>query len=80
MVLHFSYHQKYLLRQKPTLLRSLNLSPEELKRSTVAAHLNGYVGGFGDLQDAKKKANRLGINREQMEMLEKIMGYSRYMF
>lgn len=74
------YHQKYILRQNPALLKSLNLGPEELKHSTVAAHLNGYVCGFGSLEKVQENANRLGINTEQMDMIKKILGNKWYIF
>ncbi|KAL8593018.1 hypothetical protein ACOMHN_017948 [Nucella lapillus] len=44
------YHQKYKLRQDRKLLAALKLSDAELIRSTAAAKLNGYVGGYGTLQ------------------------------
>ena len=43
----YSYHQKYLLRNAPSLLNSLGLSNPALITSYVACRLNGYVGGYG---------------------------------
>lgn len=41
------YHQKYMLRQHPTVLEKLGLSDKEIIQSTVAAKLNGYLSGNG---------------------------------
>lgn len=46
-----SYHQKYMLRQERQLLSALKLSDAELIKSTTAAKLNGYGGGFGTLEN-----------------------------
>jgi len=44
------YHQKYHLRRDRELLREFgDYSPRQLVDSTVAARLNGYVGGRGKL-------------------------------
>ena len=40
-----------MLRQDRALLSSLKLSDAELIKSTVAAKLNGYVRGFGTLEN-----------------------------
>ena len=42
-----SYHQKYLLQRHPWLLQALDIDPEDLVESHVAARLNGFVGGYG---------------------------------
>ena len=52
--MHCSYHQKYMLRSHRTLLQSLRLSEREILKSHIAAKLNGYVGGFGNLSDFEK--------------------------
>lgn len=42
------YHQKYYLRRRTDLMRLFeSYSPDEFVDSTVAARLNGYVGGHG---------------------------------
>jgi peptide-methionine (S)-S-oxide reductase len=44
------YHQKYHLRRHVDLLREFAAySPKQFVDSTVAARLNGYVGGRGKL-------------------------------
>ncbi|KAK3086488.1 hypothetical protein FSP39_019101 [Pinctada imbricata] len=45
-----NYHQKYILRQHHTVLDSLDLSDEDLITSTVAGKLNGYLGGYGTME------------------------------
>ena len=67
-----SYHQKYMLRQCPVLLKILNLGPEELKQSTAAAVLNGIVGGFGSLETLQKNGRHLDLTEEQFNMIRKI--------
>lgn len=66
------YHQKFMLRQCPSLLQSLNLSPEELKHSTAAAFLNGFVGGFASLGKAQENFKRLNLSEEQVNMITKL--------
>ena len=43
-----SYHQKYILQKHGTLLTSIGLSRgPKLVASSLAARLNGYLGGYG---------------------------------
>lgn len=74
----FSYHQKYLLRQQPTLLRSLGLNSVELLNSSVAARLNGYVGGYGALKDFEAEVDELKISEAQADMVRKIISNKRF--
>ena len=43
-----------MLRSHGSLLQSLRLSDREILKSHIAAKLNGYVGGFGNLGDFEK--------------------------
>ncbi len=43
-----------MLRNHSPLLNSLNLSDRDLVKSHLAAKLNGYVGGFGNIDDFEK--------------------------
>ena len=42
------YHQKYMLRKHDWLIKVLKLDNESLITSSLAARINGYVGGYGD--------------------------------
>merc|ERR1712204_137878 len=45
------YHQKYMLQHHPWLLESLDIHPGDfLIKSHVAARLNGYIGGYGNIK------------------------------
>ena len=44
----FSYHQKYMLRKHDWLVKALQLDNQGLINSSIAARINGYVGGYGD--------------------------------
>lgn len=59
------YHQKYLLRQHRGLVRGLGLSDAELIKSFTACRLNGYVGGYGNLDTFEKDLPLLGLTKEQ---------------
>lgn len=72
------YHQKYLLRQKPSLLRSLGLNSVELINSSVAARLNGYMGGYGSLKDFEAEVDDLKITDAQADMVRKIISSKRF--
>jgi len=67
------YHQKYMLRQQPSLLQSLGLDGKKLVKSHVAARLNGYVGQFGDLNEFEKEWPTLGITEEQADYMKQQM-------
>jgi len=62
------YHQKYMLQHHPWLLESLDINPgEQLVSSHVAARLNGYVGGYGKVQDFNIEGPKLGLNEKMIE-------------
>lgn len=72
------YHQKYMLRQRPTLLRSLGLNDEKLKKSRVAARLNGYVGGFGSLKSFEAEVDELKLSEAQADLVKEIIRKKRF--
>merc|ERR550534_2865753 len=69
-----NYHQKYLLQHHPWLLESLEIHPgDHLIKSHVAARLNGYIGGYGNIKDFNIEAPHLGLNEKMMEYVVKKM-------
>jgi peptide-methionine (S)-S-oxide reductase len=57
------YHQKYHLRQHAELMREFaGYSPRQLVDSTVAARLNGYVGGRGTLARLRDELPGFGLS------------------
>ncbi|KAI6657513.1 Peptide methionine sulfoxide reductase-like [Oopsacas minuta] len=65
------YHQKYLLRQQSKILKALGLSNQQLIESTVAAKLNGYIGGHGDLENVDKDLEGSNLPPEIVDMIKK---------
>jgi len=56
------YHQKYLLQQEGWLLTQLQLEPEDLVDSSLAARLHGYIAGYGDQATFEAELPKLGLN------------------
>ena len=67
-----------MLRQHPSLLKSLGLNDEELKKSRVAAHLNGYVGGFGSLKSFEAEVDELKLSEAQANLVRDIIGRKKF--
>jgi len=64
------YHQKYLLKhQTPSLFHSLGLTTKEEMTSSVAAKLNGYVGGFGSAEQFEKEFGNWGLSEQQIDVV-----------
>lgn len=61
------YHQKYNLRCDKRLFNGLKLSDSALKTSTIAAKLNGYLGGYKKLQDFEEESKGLQLTQEQID-------------
>lgn len=55
LLISYSYHQKYLLRQQRDVLDALGLTDEQLINSNAATRLNGYVGGHGNIATLEKE-------------------------
>jgi peptide-methionine (S)-S-oxide reductase len=65
LILGEDYHQKYLLQQHPIVLKSLELKPgPALNNSFVCARLNGYLGGYGTLDEFQKEMRVLALPAE----------------
>jgi methionine-S-sulfoxide reductase len=70
------YHQKYYLRQDFVLgneFRMMFPSEKDLVNSTVAARVNGYVGGCGTSAALKEDLDRLGLSEAgRKRLLERV--------
>jgi peptide-methionine (S)-S-oxide reductase len=58
------YHQKYWLRQDLDLMKEFSVmypNNEDFVNSTAAARLNGYLGGYGKLEDLQLELGSLGL-------------------
>lgn len=70
------YHQKYRLQQIATLLEDLRAvypDMESFVNSTAAARVNGYVDGFGALEDREAQIDDLGLTVEGKRTLLSIV-------
>ena len=59
------YHQKYYLRIFPDLLGEFErIYPDfnSLLNSTAVTRINGYLGGYGNLNDLEKNIDNLGLS------------------
>lgn len=66
------YHQKYRLRQHPSLISKLNFKTEACyKTSHLAARLNGYVVGFGGIKQFEEEAEQLGLTDDVRDYVRK---------
>jgi peptide-methionine (S)-S-oxide reductase len=72
------YHQKYYLRHDRVLFAELDgYSPRELVDSTVAARLNGYVGGYvggrASIAQLREELPTLGLSARGATHLERLV-------
>lgn len=70
------YNQKYYLRQEPELMKEFDRT--QLIDSTVAATVNGYLGGFGSFSNLQGEIIDFGLSAAGCEKLEKIVSQSRH--
>lgn len=69
------YHQKYYLRSVRELEQAFEAmypNAEELRDSTAAARVNGYVGGHGTLEQLDEEIDLLGLSPRAREKLLEI--------
>ncbi len=74
-----AYHQKYLLRQRPVLMKEFNAiypATEDFVNSTAAARINGYLGGYGTFSALKAELNNLGLPPVTSKKLLEIVEHS----
>lgn len=70
------YHQKYLLRRTPDLLKEysqLYSDNRELIASTAVARVNGYLGGYGTPANLKAELSNLGLSPAGSEKLLRLV-------
>ena len=66
------YHQKYQLRKSRAFLTefaAMYPDPADFVNSTAAARVNGYLSGYGTLDDLQAEINDLGLSSETREAL-----------
>ncbi len=71
------YHQKYYLQAEPQLAMEIRVYYSEFSaftNSTVAARLNGLLGGYGDPQLLTEEIDSYGLSDEAKDFLQ---GYLR---
>lgn len=71
------YHQKYELQKHSSLMTELNIMyPDfwDLVDSTVAARLNGYVGGYGSREQLEEEIDSFGISDQSKDYVREIVG------
>lgn len=65
------YHQKYLLQRHAFLLTALEIEPDQqLIDSHVAARVNGFVGGYGKIQDFDQEWEKLGLTEKMADYVK----------
>ncbi|XP_062699414.1 peptide methionine sulfoxide reductase-like isoform X1 [Aedes albopictus] len=62
-----NHNQKYRLQGHEDLAKGLDLTPELLQTSHVAARLNGYLVGVGGLDQFEAEVGKLGLTEEQAQ-------------
>jgi predicted Rossmann-fold nucleotide-binding protein len=73
------YHQKFHLRDEYTLIEEFKqMYPHagDFVASTAAARVNGYLGGYGTLEELTKELESYGLSDEGKTRLLEIVGKS----
>ena len=71
------YHQKYYLRKRPTLMRSLlGEKPDDatIRDSTLAARANGWLAGHGTKKEIASEVEAMKLDDEAKKALERALG------
>ncbi|HAK40633.1 MAG TPA: peptide-methionine (S)-S-oxide reductase, partial [Synergistaceae bacterium] len=69
------YHQKFALKGTPVIydeFRGLFPREEDLVASTAAARANGYLGGYGTLEQLDQDLPMLGLSSESQKLLREL--------
>ena len=69
------YHQKYMLRKHDWLIKVLKLDNESLITSSLAARINGYVGGYGDEVSNTERWAKSGDTLSDITVTATVGGY-----
>eukprot|EP01119_Soliformovum_irregulare_P025654 TRINITY_DN9564_c0_g1_i1.p1 TRINITY_DN9564_c0_g1~~TRINITY_DN9564_c0_g1_i1.p1 ORF type:complete len:161 (-),score=34.18 TRINITY_DN9564_c0_g1_i1:227-709(-) len=69
------YHQKYQF-QGSSLAKTLNLDEGELIESSIAARINGYVGGNGTKENLLEEIATFNLPQADQEKLLRLVGKS----
>ena len=71
------YHQKYRLRSERDLMtefrRTLYPAEEDFMNSTAAARINGYLDGYGTIEDLRKGLPDFGLSPTASDKLVEIV-------
>jgi len=68
-----NYHQKYLLRSYPLLFRLFGFDDRSLIDGHVAAKVNGYIGGYGSLEQFERDSAVWQLNEQQSTALRTVI-------
>jgi peptide-methionine (S)-S-oxide reductase len=66
------YHQKYYLRRNSWIAEDFQAvypGAKEFTDSTAAARVNGYLAGFGSIENLKKEIKDFGLSKETEKKL-----------
>ena len=70
------YHQKYRLRSERDLMKEFRAkynSTEDFVNSTAAARVNGYLAGYGTLEDLMEELPGFGLSQKANKKLIEIV-------
>jgi peptide-methionine (S)-S-oxide reductase len=73
------YHQKYYLQQNGEIMHELKAiygNKGDFFNSTVAARINGLLGGNGTLESLREQVNTFGLSAAAQQRLLKVLGGS----
>ena len=63
-----SYHQKYTLQIHPWVIVAINVrSAKELEDSQVCTKLNGFLSGYGTLDELSEAAKTFSLSKDMVE-------------
>jgi methionine-S-sulfoxide reductase len=75
------YHQKYGLQRYPELVAEYSaMYPDfdDIVGSTSAARVNGYLSGYGTVEELEAEIGSLGLSAEAIDLLREVMSRIHY--